>query len=184
MKREKLKTLAELSRKYRLSVMKDKISGGNTFAQKICREFKEFAVRGNVIDMAVGIIMGTAFGKIVNSLVNDVIMPPLGVIINGIDLSNHFISLTGGTYASLSAAQTAGAATINYGIFINNVIYFLIVSFTVFLMVKQVNRLRRREDVKSITPTQKSCPYCYSNISFKAIRCPACTSQLSPTHQA
>ncbi|MCK5260260.1 MAG: large conductance mechanosensitive channel protein MscL [Candidatus Omnitrophica bacterium] len=143
------------------------------------KEFKEFVVRGNVIDMAVGIIIGAAFGKIVNSLVADVVMPPVGVLIGGIDFSNHFINLSGESYATLAEAQAAGAATLNYGIFLNTILSFLIVAFCVFFLVKQVNRLKRKEDVTSVAPTQKSCPYCFTSISIKAMRCPFCTSELS-----
>ncbi len=146
---------------------------------EILKEFKEFVVRGNVIDMAVGIIIGAAFGKIVNSLVADVVMPPVGVLIGGIDFSNHFINLSGESYATLAEAQAAGAATLNYGIFLNTILSFLIVAFCVFFLVKQVNRLKRKEDVTSVAPTQKSCPYCFTSISIKAMRCPFCTSELS-----
>ena len=144
----------------------------------ILKEFKEFAVRGNVIDMAVGIIIGAAFGKIVNSLVQDIVMPPVGVLIGGIDFSSHFINLSEESYATLAEAQAAGAATLNYGIFLNTVLSFLIVALCVFFLVKQINRLKRKEDVASIAPTQKSCPYCFTSISIKATRCPFCTSQL------
>ena len=146
---------------------------------EIFKEFKEFAVRGNVIDMAVGIIIGAAFGKIVNSLVVDIVMPPVGVVIGGIDFSNNFINLSGESYATLAEAQVAGAATLNYGIFLNTILSFLIVAFCVFFLVKQVNRLKRKEDVASIAPTQKSCPHCFTSISIKATRCPFCTSELS-----
>lgn len=146
---------------------------------EVFKEFKEFAVRGNVIDMAVGIIIGAAFGKIVNSLVKDVVMPPVGVLIGGVDFSNHFIALSDGTYTTLAEAQAAGATTLNYGIFINTILSFLIVALCVFFLVRQVNRLKRKEDVASIAPTQKSCPYCFTSISIKATRCPFCTSELS-----
>lgn len=146
---------------------------------KIMQEFKEFAVRGNVIDMAVGILTGAAFGKIVSSLVEDIIMPPIGILTGKIDFSNLYINLSGRVYNSLAEAKAAGAATINYGIFLNNVISFFVVAICVFLLVKQINNLRRKEDAESIAPTQKSCPYCFSSISIKATRCPLCTSQLS-----
>lgn len=146
---------------------------------KIMQEFKEFAVRGSVIDMAVGILTGAAFGKIVSSLVEDIIMPPIGILTGKIDFSNLYINLSGRVYNSLAEAKTAGAATINYGIFLNNVISFLVVAVCVFLLVKQINNLRRKEDTESIAPTQKSCPYCFSSISIKATRCPLCTSQLN-----
>lgn len=145
---------------------------------RVFREFKEFAVRGNVLDMAVGIIIGAAFGKIVNSLVEDIIMPPVGLVVKRLDFSNFFISLDGNQYKTLTEAKAAGAATINFGIFINSLISFLIVGFVVFLIVKQANKIKREEDVKSVAPTQKSCPYCLSSISIKATRCPFCTSQL------
>ena len=146
--------------------------------KKIVQEFKEFAVRGNVVDMAVGIIIGAAFGKIVSSLVEDIVMPPIGLITGKINFSNLYIDLTGGDYASLAEAKAAGAVTINYGAFINNMITFAIVAVVVFFLVKQINRLKRKEDVASIAPTQKSCPYCFTSISIKATRCPQCTSQI------
>jgi len=146
---------------------------------RVLDEFKEFAVRGNVIDMAVGIIIGAAFGKIVNSLVKDIVMPPVGVMTGGIDFTNHFLSISGKSYETLAEAQAAGAATLNYGVFLNTIITFLIVAICVFFLVKQINQLKRKEDVASIAPTQKSCPFCLSSISIKATRCAFCTSQLS-----
>lgn len=119
------------------------------------KEFREFISRGNVIDLAVGIIIGAAFTAIVNSLVNDILMPPIGFVMGGIDFSNYFIDLSGGAYASLKAAQDAGAATINYGVFLNAVIKFLIVAFAVFVLVKQVNRFRRKEEAKPHVPTRQ-----------------------------
>ncbi len=145
---------------------------------KIIQEFKEFAVRGNVVDMAVGILIGAAFGKIVSSLVNDIIMPPIGILTGKMDFSNLYINLSGGVYNSLLEAKAAGAVTMAYGIFVNNTISFLVVAMCVFLLVKQINNLRRKEDAGSIAPTQKPCPYCFSSISIKATRCPLCTSQL------
>ena len=143
------------------------------------KEFKEFAVRGNVVDMAVGVIIGAAFGKIVTSMVTDVMMPPLGAMTKGVDFVNHFIVLSGdGHYETLEAAKAAGAATLNYGLFLNNIISFIIVAFAVFILVKQVNRLKRKEDTGSIAPTQKSCPFCFQSVSIKATRCSFCTSQL------
>jgi len=139
------------------------------------REFRDFAMRGNVIDLAVGIIIGAAFGKIVSSLVNDILMPPIGVLLGKVDFSNLFVSLSGQHYASLAEAKAAGAATLNYGVFINNIIDFLIVAFAVFLLVQQVNRLTRKPEA---APTTKECPYCLSKIPLKATRCPQCTSQL------
>ena len=151
--------------------------------RKIFEEFKEFAVRGNVVDMAVGILVGAAFGKIVSSLVEDIVMPPLSLIKGKVDFSNLYINLSGETYSSLQKAKEAGAATINYGLFINNIISFLIVAVCIFFIVKQINNLKRKEDVDSIAPTQKSCPYCHSSISIKATRCPQCTSQLEGKSQ-
>jgi len=140
------------------------------------KEFKEFAMRGNVVDMAVGIIIGAAFGKIVTSLVNDVIMPPIGMLLGGVDFSNLFLNLTGGDYASLAAAQDAGAATLNYGMFFNTILDFIIVAFALFLVIKQMNRLKRAEPAAA--PTTKDCPHCLSKIPLGATRCPHCTSQL------
>jgi large conductance mechanosensitive channel len=142
------------------------------------KEFKEFAMRGNVLDMAIGIIIGAAFGGIVTSLVKDVIMPPLGLLLGKVDFSNLYINLSGGDYASLAAAQEAGAATINYGVFLNTVINFLIVAFAVFLLVRQVNRFKRQEEGPPPEPTTKDCPFCATEIAIKATRCPNCTSEL------
>ncbi len=140
------------------------------------KEFKEFIMRGNVLDMAIGIIIGAAFGKIVTSLVNDILMPPIGLLLGRVDFSNLFINLSGHPYKTLAEAKAAGAATINYGVFLNNVIDFIIVSFAIFLLVRQINRLKRQEE-KQVTT--KECPYCHSNIPIKAIRCPYCTSELT-----
>jgi len=140
------------------------------------KEFKEFAMRGNVLDMAVGIIIGAAFGKIVTSLVNDVLMPPFGLILGKVDFSSLFLNISGTSYPSLAAAKAAGAATINYGMFINNVIDFLIVAFVIFLLVRQVNRWNT--PAPSAAPMTKECPYCVSAIPLKATRCPQCTSEL------
>jgi len=136
--------------------------------KKMPQELKEFAVRGNVVDMAVGVVIGAAFGKIVRSLVSDIVMPPIGLLTGKIDFSNLFFDLSGGQYNSLAEAKAAGAATINYGTFLNNTISFLIVALRVFFVVKQVNSLKRKEDVESIAPTQKSWPHCFSSISLKA----------------
>lgn len=144
------------------------------------KEFKEFAIKGNVMDMAVGIIIGAAFGKIVTSFVNDVLMPPIGLLMGRIDFSNLYINLSGKNYESLDAARKAGAATINYGIFINHVIDFLIVAFVVFLLVKQVNKLRR-EPVATPDPATKECPYCLATIPLQAVKCSHCTSSLQST---
>ncbi len=143
------------------------------------KEFKEFALRGNVVDMAVGIIIGAAFGKIVSSLVTDIIMPPIGLLTGGIDFSDMFINLSSTQYATLSEAQRAGAATINYGVFLNAVVNFLIVASAIFIMIKQINRLKRTEESKPATT--KVCPYCKSEISIEASRCPHCTSILDKT---
>jgi large conductance mechanosensitive channel len=142
------------------------------------KEFKEFAMKGNVVDMAVGIIIGAAFGGIVTSLVNDILMPPIGLLLGKVDFSNLFIVLKGDTYPTLAAAKQAGATTLNYGLFVNTVINFLIVAFAVFLMVRQVNRLRREPAPVPAAPTTKECPYCCSTIPIKAVRCPSCTSEL------
>jgi large conductance mechanosensitive channel len=146
------------------------------------KEFKAFALRGNVMDMAVGIIIGAAFGTIVKSLVDDVIMPPIGLLLGGVDFANLFILLKTGSpaapYASLADAQTAGAVTINYGVFINAVISFLIVAFVLFLLIRGMNRMTRSAEAAPAEPTTKECPFCLSTIPIKATRCPHCTSQL------
>jgi len=142
------------------------------------KEFKEFAMRGNVIDMAVGIIIGAAFGKIVTSLVNDVLMPPIGLILGNVNFTNLFIDLSGQSHASLAEAKAAGAATINYGMFINTVIDFLIVAFVIFMLIRQINRLKREPAAAPAAPTTRDCPYCFSVISIKATRCPHCTAQV------
>ncbi|MBI3942209.1 MAG: large conductance mechanosensitive channel protein MscL [Chloroflexi bacterium] len=139
-------------------------------------EFKKFAMRGNVIDLAVGIIIGGAFNKIVTSLVNDIIMPPIGLILARVDFTNLYINLSSQKYPSLAAAQAAGVPTVNYGVFINNLIDFLIVAFVIFLVVRQVNRLK--DTPQPPTPTTRSCPYCLSTIPLQATRCPQCTSEL------
>jgi large conductance mechanosensitive channel len=141
------------------------------------KEFREFAMRGNVIDMAVGIIIGAAFGKIVTSLVNDVIMPPIGRVMGGIDFTNIFINLSAGTFATLDEAKKAGAATINVGLFINTVIDFLIVAFAIFVVIKQLNRLKKAPPPAD--PTEKDCPHCLSRIPVKATKCAHCTSALT-----
>lgn|SRR5690554_3938710 len=141
------------------------------------KEFKDFAVKGNVIDLAIGVIIGGAFGKIVTSLVNDMIMPVIGLLIGKVDFTNLFISLDGVRYPTLSAAQEAGAATLNYGIFINTIIEFLIISFSIFIAIRQINRIKKKEEkVEEKIPTTKSCPYCYTDIHIEATRCPNCTS--------
>jgi large conductance mechanosensitive channel len=147
------------------------------------KEFKEFAMRGNVVDMAVGIIIGGAFGTIVKSLVSDVMMPPLGLLLGGVDFSDFFITLkqgsTPGPYETLALAQAAGAVTISYGKFINSVISFLIVAIAVFMLIKGINKLERQKEEPPAEPTTKECPYCFSTIPIKATRCPGCTSELS-----
>lgn len=144
------------------------------------KEFKLFVSRGNVVDLAVAFMLGAAFGRIVTSLVSDIIMPPLGLILGRVDFSNLFISLTGTSFPSLEAAKTAGAPTINYGLFINTLVSFFILAFAMFLIVKSVNRLQgaKREDAP-VAPTTKECPFCFSTISIKATRCSHCTSPLS-----
>jgi len=142
------------------------------------KEFKEFAVKGNVIDMAVGIIIGAAFGKIVSSFVADVLMPPIGLLLGKVDFANLFINLSGKTYETLAEAKKAGAATLNYGIFLNTIIDFILIAFAVFLMVRQINRLKRQAPEPAPAPDTRECPYCLSKISIKATRCPHCTSQL------
>ena len=146
------------------------------------KEFREFAIKGNVVDMAVGIIIGGAFGTVVRSLVDDVIMPPVGMLIGNVDFAELFITLRRGTvegpYATVAAAKEAGAVTLNVGLFINAIISFLIVGFAVFLLVKSVNRLKREEPVPPPAPTEKPCPYCAMTIPLAASRCPHCTSEL------
>jgi len=146
-------------------------------------EFKKFAMRGNVVDIAVGIIIGIAFGAIVNSLVADVIMPPIGLILGKVDFTNLFVTLregtTAGPYSSLEAAQKVSAVTINYGKFINTIINFLIVAFAVFMLVRGMNKLMAKDKAPApAAPTTKECPFCFSTISIKAVKCPNCTSEL------
>ena len=140
------------------------------------KEFREFVARGNVVDLAVGVVIGAAFGAIVTSLVNDIIMPPIGMLLNGINFKDLFYALNCQSYPSLAAAQAAGAPTINYGIFINNIINFLIVALVIFMLVKGINRLKRPAPTAS--PTTKECPFCHTTIPIKATRCPNCTSEL------
>jgi large conductance mechanosensitive channel len=141
------------------------------------KEFKEFAMRGNVVDMAVGIIIGAAFGRIITSLVSDIIMPPIGLVLGRVDFSNLFLNLSGKPYDTLAAAKAAGAATVNYGMFLNSVIDFLIVAFVIFLVIRQINRWSKPAPPAS--PTTKDCPYCFSAIPVRATRCPDCTSQIT-----
>lgn len=142
------------------------------------KEFREFTARGNVIDLAVGVIIGAAFGKIVTSFVDDIVMPPIGLALGGVDFTNKFISLNGAHYETLAQAKAAAAPTINYGNFINTVVQFLIVAFVVFLMVRQINRLKTPAPAPA-APDSRDCPYCVSRIPLKATRCPHCTSQVS-----
>jgi len=143
------------------------------------KEFKAFALRGNVIDLAVGVIIGGAFGKIISSFVSDLLMPPLGLLLGKVDFANLYLSLNGQKYASLADAQTAGAPTLNYGLFISNVIDFIIVAFVIFLLIRAINRLSRKEE-KPADVTTRECPFCLTNISKKATRCPNCTSEVTP----
>jgi large conductance mechanosensitive channel len=147
------------------------------------KEFKEFAMRGNVMDMAIGIVIGAAFGTIIKSLVADVIMPPIGLLLGGVDFSNLFVVLkegaeAAGPYTALADAQAAGAVTLNYGVFINTVISFLIVAFAIFMLVKSMNAAKRKEEAPPAEPTTKNCPQCASEIPIKAVRCPMCTSNV------
>jgi large conductance mechanosensitive channel len=140
------------------------------------KEFKEFAMRGNVMDMAVGIIIGAAFGKIITSFVNDVLMPPIGLLLGKVDFNNLFITLSSQSFATLADAKKAGVVTINYGLFLNTVIDFLIVAFVIFMMIRQINRLKKQPE--PAVPTTKDCSHCFSVIPIKATRCPHCTSEL------
>lgn len=146
------------------------------------KEFKEFAMRGNVIDLAVGVVIGAAFGAIVKSLVDDILMPILGLILGNADFTNLFIVLregaAAGPYETLALAQEAGAVTINYGLFINALVSFVIVAFAIFLLIRSINRLQREEEAPPAEPTTKECPYCFTEISIQATRCPNCTSEL------
>lgn len=144
------------------------------------KEFREFAMRGNVVDLAVGVVIGAAFGAIVKSLVDDVLMPPVGLLLGNVDFSNLFLVLkegaTAGPYLSVAAAKAAGAVTLNYGLFINAIVSFLIVAFAIFMVIKNLNRLKKPEPAAA--PTTKDCPYCATTIPLAATRCPHCTSQL------
>jgi len=145
----------------------------------LLQEFKNFAVKGNALDMAVGIIIGASFGKIVSSLVEDVLMPPIGLLLGRVDFSNLFINLSGTVYETLAQAKEAGAPTLNIGLFLNNIISFVIVAFAVFLLVQQFNRLKTKPELApDEPPTTKDCPYCYSAIPLKATRCGHCTSEI------
>jgi len=142
------------------------------------KEFKTFILRGNVVDLAVGVIIGAAFGKIISSLVNDILMPPIGLLLHGVNFSNLFVSLNGQSFKSLADAQAAGAPTINYGIFINNLIDFLIIAFVIFLLIKGINKLYKQPAPAPAEPTTKECPHCFTIIPIKATRCPHCTSEI------
>ena len=142
------------------------------------KEFKEFAMKGNVVDLAVGVVIGGAFGKIVTSLVNDIIMPLVGLLIGGVDFTNLFITLDGSNFSTLAEAQEAGAATLNYGLFIGAIIDFLIISFSIFMVIRQINKLKKKVEVVVEEVTTKECNYCHTEIPIKATRCPHCTSNL------
>ena len=142
-------------------------------------EFKTFLMRGNVVDLAVAVVIGAAFGAVVTSFVNDLLMPPIGVMLGGVNFSDLFISLSGRSYASLAAAKAAGAPTLNYGVFINTVLNFVIISFAVFLLVRQVNRLKGPPPAAA--PTTRECPQCAMAIPTRARRCPHCTSEVAPS---
>jgi large conductance mechanosensitive channel len=150
----------------------------------VMKEFREFAVKGNVVDMAVGIVIGAAFGAIARSFVEDVIMPPIGMLLGGISFENLFAVLQEGItpppYLTLEDARAAGAVTINYGLFINTIVSFLIVAFAVFMLVRAINRVRRQEQAEPAAPTDRPCPFCATSIPIKAVRCPNCTSELQP----
>jgi large conductance mechanosensitive channel len=139
------------------------------------KEFKEFIMRGNVVDLAVGVVIGVAFGKIVTSFVEDILMPPIGLALGGVDFSNLFINLSGKDYPSIAAAKAAGAATLNYGIFFNNILNFLIIAFAIFMLIKQINRMQKPA---TAAPTTKDCPHCLSPVPLKATKCAHCTSEL------
>ena len=142
------------------------------------KEFREFAIKGNAVDLAIGVIIGAAFGAIVASLVSDIMMPPIGKALGGVDFSNLFVVLGDGTYASLAEAQKAGAATVNYGVFLNKLINFLIVAFVLFMVVRGMNRMKREAPAPAPAPTEKECPQCATSIPIKAKRCPHCTSNI------
>jgi len=139
------------------------------------KEFKEFIMRGNVIDLAVAVVIGVAFGRIVTSFVEDMLMPPIGLALGGVDFSNLFINLSGKDYPSIAAAKAAGAATLNYGVFINNILNFLIIAFAIFLLIRSISRMQRPAPA---APTTKDCPYCLSAVPLKATKCAHCTAEL------
>jgi large conductance mechanosensitive channel len=154
--------------------MEIKLQGGAT----VLKEFKEFAMKGNVFDMAVGIIIGAAFGKIVSLFVSDILMPPIGILLGKMDFSNLFINISGKSYNTIAEAKAAGAATINYGLFFNALIDFVIVAFAIFLLIRRINRLKRQPEASPSVSTTKECSYCFTAIPIKATRCPHCTSEL------
>lgn len=150
------------------------------------KDFKEFAMKGNVMDMAIGVVVGGAFGKIVTSLVNDIIMPLVGLLVGKIDFSNLYINLSGKEYPSLQAAKAAGAATINYGMFLNNLINFLIIAFSIFFVIRQLGKIRSltsKKEEEVVEETEKECPFCFSKINIEATRCPHCTSVLKESSE-
>lgn len=151
------------------------------------KEFKEFAMKGNMIDMAVGIIIGAAFGTIITSLVADIVMPPIGLLLGNVDFSNLFVLLkegkAPGPYASVAAAKAAGAVTLNIGVFINTIISFLIIAFSIFVVIRSINKLKTKEETPPAVPTTKECPYCISVIPIKATRCAHCTADLKATQK-
>ena len=147
----------------------------------VLQEFREFALRGSMMDMAIGIIMGVAFSKIVNSLVDDIIMPPIGLLLGHTNAPDLFVSLNRQHYPSLTAARAVGAPTLNYGLFLNNIFNFLLVAFAVFMLVRQINRLRRLLAEAPAMPTTKPCPFCFTEIPLKATRCSACTAEVGGT---
>lgn len=142
------------------------------------KEFKDFALKGNAVDLAIGVIIGGAFGKIVTSLVSDIIMPLIGIFLGKVDFSNLFIALGSGHFTTIEEAKKAGVATLNYGIFINNVIDFLIVAFSIFFVIKQVSRLSKKKETAVEAPSHKTCPYCYSEVHINATRCSHCTAEI------
>lgn len=148
----------------------------------VFKDFKEFAIKGNMVDMAVGIIIGAAFGSIITSLVADIIMPPIGLLLGNVDFANLFLLLKEGKvpspYGSLAAAKAAGAVTLNYGVFFNTIVSFLIIVFAIFIVVKNINRSRKQQEVPTAEPTTKECPFCFSIIPIKAVKCGQCTSDL------
>jgi large conductance mechanosensitive channel len=143
------------------------------------KEFKEFAMRGNVLDMAIGIIIGAAFGKIISSFVADVLLPPIGLLMGGADFTNYFVTIKGAAQPTLAAAKAAGSVTINYGVFINAILDFLIVAFAIFMLIRQVNRFKKKAEPAPAAPATKECPQCLSVIPSKAKRCAHCTTQLA-----